>query len=81
MPASSGRSRTGSACRPGVRCASCPASATRRRPPSPLALAEALAAHRLRPGARTVLTAFGGGLTWASAALAWPQLAAVRSEI
>ncbi|MFJ1678621.1 beta-ketoacyl-ACP synthase 3 [Streptomyces sp. NPDC088251] len=47
----------------------------------PLALAEALAAHRLRPGARTVLTAFGGGLTWASAALAWPQLAAVRSEI
>ncbi|MFJ6079754.1 beta-ketoacyl-ACP synthase 3 [Streptomyces sp. NPDC092369] len=47
----------------------------------PLALAEATAAHELEPGDRTVLTAFGGGLTWASAALVWPRLTAVHSEI
>ncbi|NEE06947.1 beta-ketoacyl-ACP synthase III [Streptomyces sp. SID7499] len=47
----------------------------------PLALADALDRGRLRPGTRTVLTAFGGGLTWGSAALTWPRLAAVRSEI
>lgn len=47
----------------------------------PLALAEALRTHQLQEGARTVLTAFGGGLTWASAALTWPRLSAVSSEI
>ncbi|MER6079125.1 beta-ketoacyl-ACP synthase 3 [Streptomyces sp. NPDC001833] len=47
----------------------------------PLALADAAAAGRIGPGARTVLTAFGGGLTWGSTALIWPELAPVRSEI
>ncbi|MDX3310850.1 ketoacyl-ACP synthase III [Streptomyces sp. ME08-AFT2] len=47
----------------------------------PLALAEALRTHQLQEGARTVLTAFGGGLTWASTALTWPRLSAVSSEI
>jgi len=47
----------------------------------PLALTDALAGGRLRAGARTVLTAFGGGLTWGSVALTWPQLTATRSEI
>ena len=40
----------------------------------PLALSEASAAGRLRPGDRVVLTAFGGGATWGAAALTWPQL-------
>lgn len=47
----------------------------------PLALADALAAGRLPQGARTVLTAFGGGLAWGSAALTWPRLTAVSSEL
>ncbi|MGW0885781.1 beta-ketoacyl-ACP synthase III [Streptomyces sp. NPDC002671] len=47
----------------------------------PLALADAAEGGRLSPGARTVLTAFGGGLTWGSAALTWPLLTPVRSEI
>ncbi|MFE1407577.1 beta-ketoacyl-ACP synthase III [Streptomyces sp. NPDC058770] len=38
----------------------------------PLALADTAARRRVRPGTRTLLTAFGGGLTWASAALTWP---------
>ncbi|MCC9311900.1 beta-ketoacyl-ACP synthase 3 [Kitasatospora sp. RB6PN24] len=46
----------------------------------PLALAAALATGQLAPGARTVLTAFGGGLSWGSAALIWPQLRSVHSE-
>lgn len=37
----------------------------------PIALYEARAAGRLRPGMRVVLTAFGGGFTYASAALEW----------
>jgi 3-oxoacyl-[acyl-carrier-protein] synthase-3 len=41
----------------------------------PLALARAAGDGELRPGARTVLTAFGGGLTWGSVALIWPDLA------
>ncbi|HJP80528.1 MAG TPA: beta-ketoacyl-ACP synthase III [Pseudonocardiaceae bacterium] len=40
----------------------------------PLALADACAAGVLRPGHRLVLTAFGGGITWGSVALTWPQL-------
>ncbi|MFJ8387757.1 beta-ketoacyl-ACP synthase III [Streptomyces sp. NPDC094438] len=38
----------------------------------PLVLADPATHHALRPGDRTVLTAFGGGLTWASVALTWP---------
>ena len=40
----------------------------------PLALSEAAAAGRLRPGDRVVLSAFGGGSTWGAAALTWPDL-------
>ena len=40
----------------------------------PLALSEAAAAGRLRPGDRVVLSAFGGGSTWGAAALTWPRL-------
>ncbi|ODA69594.1 3-oxoacyl-[acyl-carrier-protein] synthase 3 [Streptomyces sp. AVP053U2] len=47
----------------------------------PLALASAQAGGRLRPGARTVLTAFGGGLSWGSAALVWPRLTPASTEI
>ena len=39
----------------------------------PLALAHAVAAHAARPGGRALLTAFGGGLTWGSIALTWPD--------
>ncbi|MFL6113390.1 MAG: beta-ketoacyl-ACP synthase III [Catenulispora sp.] len=42
----------------------------------PLALAASAAAGRLRAGDRVLLSAFGGGLTWGSAALTWPRLAA-----
>ncbi|MGP4110480.1 beta-ketoacyl-ACP synthase III [Streptomyces sp. 4N509B] len=38
----------------------------------PLALADAARAGVLRPGARLLLTAFGGGLTWGSTVLRWP---------
>ncbi|MFJ6613957.1 beta-ketoacyl-ACP synthase 3 [Streptomyces sp. NPDC091289] len=38
----------------------------------PLALADAADGGRLRAGDRVLLTAFGGGLTWGSAALRWP---------
>ncbi|MFF5104021.1 beta-ketoacyl-ACP synthase III [Streptomyces sp. NPDC000134] len=41
----------------------------------PLAMADAAARHVVEPGARTLLTAFGGGLTWASAAMTWPAAA------
>lgn len=40
----------------------------------PLALADAAETGRLRPGDRIVLTAFGAGLTWAAAAMTWPDL-------
>ncbi|WP_406262961.1 ketoacyl-ACP synthase III [Streptomyces sp. NBC_00191] len=40
----------------------------------PVALAEAAAAGTLTTGSRVLLTAFGGGLTWGSAALTWPEL-------
>ena len=40
----------------------------------PLALSEAAATGRLKPGDRVVLAAFGGGATWGSAALTWPRL-------
>lgn len=40
----------------------------------PLALADTLARGVVRPGKRTLLTAFGGGLTWGSIALNWPEV-------
>ncbi|WP_369395028.1 beta-ketoacyl-ACP synthase III [Streptomyces sp. CG1] len=40
----------------------------------PLALDHAHAAGRIAAGERLLLTAFGGGLTWGSAVLTWPQL-------
>ncbi|MEU9857881.1 beta-ketoacyl-ACP synthase III [Streptomyces sp. NPDC047974] len=40
----------------------------------PLALADAVTAGTLRPGHRTALAAFGGGLTWGAVTLTWPQL-------
>ncbi|MFI5617669.1 beta-ketoacyl-ACP synthase III [Streptomyces sp. NPDC051567] len=39
----------------------------------PLVLADPTVHTSLTPGAPTVLTAFGGGLTWASVALTWPE--------
>jgi 3-oxoacyl-[acyl-carrier-protein] synthase-3 len=40
----------------------------------PLALADAVTAGALRPGHRTVLAAFGGGLTWGATTLTWPDI-------
>jgi 3-oxoacyl-[acyl-carrier-protein] synthase-3 len=40
----------------------------------PLALADAAADGRLRAGQRILLTAFGGGATWGSVSLTWPEL-------
>jgi 3-oxoacyl-[acyl-carrier-protein] synthase-3 len=40
----------------------------------PLALAHAHAAGTLHPGNRLLLTAFGGGFTWGSAVLTWPDI-------
>ena len=37
----------------------------------PLALADALETGLLRPGARVLMSGFGGGMTWASAVLLW----------
>lgn len=37
----------------------------------PIALVEAVEQGRLRPGEYALLTAFGGGLTWASAVIRW----------
>ncbi len=37
----------------------------------PLALADALETGLLRPGARVLMSGFGGGMTWASAVLRW----------
>jgi 3-oxoacyl-[acyl-carrier-protein] synthase III len=40
----------------------------------PLALAHGASSGAFRPGDRMLLTAFGGGLTWGSAALCWPDI-------
>lgn len=40
----------------------------------PLALVDAVATGTLHSGLRVVLTGFGGGLTWGSTALYWPDL-------
>lgn len=45
----------------------------------PLALADAANGGRFKPGNRIALTAFGGGLTWGSALIVWPLLAAPPS--
>ncbi|MFG2985036.1 beta-ketoacyl-ACP synthase III [Streptomyces sp. NPDC048258] len=42
----------------------------------PLALADGCDAKTLRPGDRVLMTAFGGGLTWGSTALVWPDVPA-----
>ncbi|MBB4893677.1 3-oxoacyl-[acyl-carrier-protein] synthase-3 [Streptomyces olivoverticillatus] len=42
----------------------------------PLLLAEETAAGRLREGDRTLLAAFGGGLTWGAATVVWPRVTA-----
>ena len=39
----------------------------------PLALADSVARGATRPGDAVLLTGFGGGLTWGSAALTWPD--------
>jgi 3-oxoacyl-[acyl-carrier-protein] synthase-3 len=39
---------------------------------TPLAMASAY--DRIRPGDRVLLTAFGGGATWGSLALTWPDI-------
>ncbi|GAB1688977.1 beta-ketoacyl-ACP synthase III [Krasilnikovia sp. M28-CT-15] len=41
----------------------------------PLALQDAACRGDLVPGQRVVLTGFGGGLTWGSAAIRWPDIA------
>lgn len=40
----------------------------------PLALASGVASGELRAGHKVVLAGFGGGLTWGSVALVWPEL-------
>ncbi|MFG2523123.1 beta-ketoacyl-ACP synthase III [Streptomyces sp. NPDC048527] len=46
----------------------------------PLALSDAAAEGDLVPGHRVVLTGFGGGLTWGSAALVWPDIEPVTQS-
>jgi 3-oxoacyl-[acyl-carrier-protein] synthase-3 len=40
----------------------------------PLALAHGMECGALRPGERVVLTGFGGGLSWGSTVLRWPEI-------
>ncbi|MFJ5231270.1 beta-ketoacyl-ACP synthase 3 [Kitasatospora sp. NPDC088391] len=47
----------------------------------PLVLADDGPQRALAPGAPTLLTAFGGGLTWASVALTWPAAHPVRHTV
>ncbi|MEU6406533.1 beta-ketoacyl-ACP synthase 3 [Streptomyces sp. NPDC046985] len=44
----------------------------------PLLLARCAADGRLGPGHRTLLTAFGAGLTWGATTLTWPDLSLTR---
>jgi 3-oxoacyl-[acyl-carrier-protein] synthase III len=46
----------------------------------PLLLAQAADDGRLRAGHRTLLAAFGGGLTWGATTLVWPDTTALVSE-
>ncbi|MFI8793113.1 beta-ketoacyl-ACP synthase III [Streptomyces sp. NPDC055105] len=45
----------------------------------PLLLARSAADGRLKPGHRTLLTAFGAGLTWGATTLTWPGLCRTHS--
>jgi 3-oxoacyl-[acyl-carrier-protein] synthase-3 len=45
----------------------------------PLAFAHASRRQRLRPGDRVVITGFGAGLTWGSAALRWPKVTEIAN--
>ncbi len=47
----------------------------------PLALAWAASQDRISTGDRVLLTAFGGGLTWGSVALVWPDVRPVHAEV
>ncbi|WP_405884092.1 hypothetical protein OG747_39245 [Streptomyces sp. NBC_01384] len=47
----------------------------------PLALADTAARGLVRPGERSLLTAFGGGLTWGSIALSWPNAVPVHHPL
>ncbi|MFF7881209.1 beta-ketoacyl-ACP synthase III [Streptomyces sp. NPDC020794] len=47
----------------------------------PLALADTAARDLVRPGERSLLTAFGGGLTWGSIALSWPAAVPVHRPL
>ncbi|MFJ1755149.1 beta-ketoacyl-ACP synthase 3 [Kitasatospora sp. NPDC088134] len=47
----------------------------------PLVLADDGPQRALAPGTPTLLTAFGGGLTWASVALTWPAAHPVRHTV
>ncbi|SDP81208.1 3-oxoacyl-[acyl-carrier-protein] synthase III [Streptomyces sp. cf386] len=44
----------------------------------PLALADAVSDGLLAPGHRVLLSAFGGGVTWGSTALVWPDITTDR---
>ncbi|WP_053738044.1 beta-ketoacyl-ACP synthase III [Nocardia sp. NRRL S-836] len=47
----------------------------------PLALAHAMTTGMVRAGDRVVMTAFGGGLTWASTALRWGEVGLAEVEL
>ncbi|MER7462197.1 beta-ketoacyl-ACP synthase III [Streptomyces sp. NPDC097981] len=42
----------------------------------PLALSDAVAGGQVTPGDRVLMSAFGGGVTWGSTALVWPDVVA-----
>lgn len=46
----------------------------------PLALGEACRADAIKAGHRLLMTSFGGGLTWGSALLTWPDVDVVGTE-
>ncbi|MEU6942418.1 3-oxoacyl-[acyl-carrier-protein] synthase III C-terminal domain-containing protein, partial [Streptomyces rubiginosohelvolus] len=46
----------------------------------PLVLADPAVHRAVVPGERTLLTAFGGGFTWASTALTWPDVTPLTEE-
>lgn len=47
----------------------------------PLALADCAVSGELRTGQKVLLAGFGGGLTWGSTALVWPELRPLRTEL
>jgi 3-oxoacyl-[acyl-carrier-protein] synthase-3 len=40
----------------------------------PLALTDAAVSEQIKAGDRVLMTAFGGGLSWASTAMRWPEI-------